>query len=61
LYTKDDTGPIGSVYFENCEASYNGKTENGSTTTDSDGNGFKLGGSGISVDHNKFNCKAFNK
>ncbi|EPR12073.1 dockerin type I domain-containing protein [Ruminiclostridium papyrosolvens] len=60
LYTKDDTGPIGSVYFENCEASYNGKTENGSSTTDSDGNGFKLGGSGISVNHKLVNCKAFN-
>lgn len=60
LYTKDDTGPIGSVYFENCEASYNGKTENGSSTTDSDGNGFKLGGSSISVNHKLVNCKAFN-
>ena len=60
LYTKDDTGPIGSVYFENCEASYNGRTEEGISTTDSDGNGFKLGGSKISVDHTLKNCKAFN-
>lgn len=60
LYTKDETGPIGSVYFENCEASYNGQTEAGVSTTDSDGNGFKLGGSKISVDHTLKNCKAFN-
>lgn len=60
LYTKDETGPIGSVYFENCEASYNGRTEDGVSTTDSDGNGFKLGGSKISVDHTLKNCKAFN-
>ena len=60
LYTKEETGPIGSVYFEDCEASNNGKTEDGSSTTDSDGNGFKLGGSKISVDHTLKNCKAFN-
>jgi pectate lyase len=60
LYTKSDTGPIGSIYFENCEASNNGKTEDGASTTDSDGNGFKLGGESISVDHTLVNCKAFN-
>lgn len=60
LYTKDDTGPIGSVYLEGCEASYNGKTESGQYTADSDGNGFKLGGSKISVDHKLVNCKAYN-
>lgn len=60
LYTKDETGPIGSVYFEDCEASYNGKTESGQYTEDSDGNGFKLGGSKISVDHKLVNCKAYN-
>lgn len=60
LYTKDETGPIGSVYFEDCEASYNGKTESGQYTADSDGNGFKLGGSKISVDHKLVNCKAYN-
>ncbi len=60
LYTKDETGPIGSVYFENCEASNNGRTEDGISTTDSDGNGFKLGGNKISVDHTLVSCKAFN-
>ncbi|HEX2927306.1 MAG TPA: dockerin type I domain-containing protein [Ruminiclostridium sp.] len=60
LYTKQETGPIGSIYFENCEASYNGKTEDGISTADSDGNGFKLGGEKISVDHTLVNCKAFN-
>lgn len=60
LYTKTETGPIGSVYFEDCEASNNGQTESGVSTTDSDGNGFKLGGDKISVDHTLVRCKAFN-
>ncbi|HEX3028095.1 MAG TPA: dockerin type I domain-containing protein [Clostridia bacterium] len=60
LYTKDETGPIGSLYFEDCEASYNGKTEDGVSTPDSDGNGFKLGGDKVSVDHTLVRCKAFN-
>lgn len=60
LYTKGETGPIGSVYFEGCEASNNGGTEDGTSTTDSDGNGFKLGGDKISVDHTLVNCKAYN-
>jgi pectate lyase len=59
LYTKTDTGEIGSVYFEDCEASNNGITEAGETTDDSDGNGFKLGGSGISVDHELVECRAY--
>jgi hypothetical protein len=59
LYTKTDTGEIGSVYFEDCEASNNGVTESGQFTEDSDGNGFKLGGSGIAVDHVLVGCKAY--
>jgi pectate lyase len=60
LYTKSATGKIGSVYFEDCEASHNGETESGQSTNDSDGNGFKLGGSKIAVDHKLVNCRAYN-
>lgn len=59
LYTKSDTGPIGVVTFENCEASYNGKFTNGSLTG-GDGNGFKLGDDTASVAHVLKNCKANN-
>ncbi len=51
LYTKDDTGPIGAVTIENCISYNNGNLSSGSTTTDSDGNGFKLGGEDIPVNH----------
>jgi pectate lyase len=60
LFTKEETGKIGSIYFEDCEASYNGKTESGQYTANSDGNGFKLGGSKISVDHTLVRCRAYN-
>lgn len=57
LYTKSDTGPIGVVTMENCEASYNGKFTNGSLTG-GDGNGFKLGDDTASVPHILKNCVA---
>lgn len=57
LYTKSDTGPIGVVTLENCEASYNGKFTNG-TLTGGDGNGYKLGDDTASVPHVLKNCKA---
>ena len=57
LYTKADTGPIGVVTMENCEASYNGKFTDGSLT-DGDGNGFKLGDDTASVPHVLKNCVA---
>lgn len=57
LYTKSDTGPIGVVTLENCEASYNGKFTNGSITG-GDGNGYKLGDDTASVPHVLKNCKA---
>ena len=59
LYTKSNTGAIGVVTMENCEASYNGKFTNGSTTG-GDGNGFKLGDDTASVAHILKNCKANN-
>jgi fibronectin type 3 domain-containing protein len=51
LFTKDDTGPIGAVTIENCVSYNNGTLSTGGTTTDSDGNGFKLGGEDIAVNH----------
>ncbi|HEY9431003.1 MAG TPA: right-handed parallel beta-helix repeat-containing protein [Blastocatellia bacterium] len=51
LFTKTDTGPISPVTIENCVSFSNGTLSTGGTTTDSDGNGFKLGGDGIAVNH----------
>jgi fibronectin type 3 domain-containing protein len=51
LFTKTDTGPISPVTIENCVSYNNGNLSTGGTTTDSDGNGFKLGGDGIAVNH----------
>jgi len=51
LFTKTDTGAISPVTIENCVSYNNGNLSTGGTTTDSDGNGFKLGGDGIAVNH----------
>lgn len=59
LYTKTDTGAIGPVTIRNSIAYKNGQTSNGTTTSESDGNGFKLGGEGISVNHVVQNSIAF--
>jgi uncharacterized repeat protein (TIGR02543 family) len=60
FYAKDDTGPIGAVTLENCVAYNNGALSNGGTSGNGDKNGFKLGGSGISVNHIVRRCVAFN-
>jgi hypothetical protein len=60
LYTKTETGPIGSVTFRNCVSFNNGMTTNGTYTANSDGNGFKLGGTNIAVAHSLENSIAFN-
>lgn len=59
LYTKTDTGPIGVVTIKNSIAYKNGQTSSGNTTSNSDGNGFKLGGEKISVNHIVQNSVAF--
>jgi pectate lyase len=59
LYTKSDTGAIGVVTMENCEATGNGKETNG-TATGGDGNGYKLGDDTASVPHVLKNCVANN-
>jgi len=51
LYAKSDTGPIGPVTIENCVAYNNGTLSGGGTSGNGDKNGFKLGGSGIAVNH----------
>jgi fibronectin type 3 domain-containing protein len=51
LFTKTDTGPISPVTIENCISFSNGATSSGGSTTNSDGNGFKLGGDDIPVNH----------
>ncbi len=60
FYAKDETGPIGAVTLENCVAYNNGALSNGGTSGNGDKNGFKLGGSGISVNHIVRRCVAFN-
>ena len=59
LYTKTDTGPIGVVTIRNSIAYKNGQTSDGNSTSNSDGNGFKLGGEKIVVNHIVQNSIAF--
>ncbi|MFD3536901.1 carbohydrate-binding protein [Streptomyces sp. NPDC058664] len=51
LYTKTDTGPIGTVTIEDSLAYDNGTLSDGSQAGAGDRNGFKLGGEDIKVDH----------
>ncbi len=59
LFAKEATGPIGVVTIQNCVAFRNGFTEDGRGYGDCDGNGFKLGGSGVGTGHIVKNCLAF--
>ncbi|MBR3771614.1 MAG: right-handed parallel beta-helix repeat-containing protein [Clostridium sp.] len=58
-YAKAATGPIGVLTIKNCIAFRNGATSTGVFTANSDGNGFKLGGSGVGTPHIVTNCIAF--
>lgn len=58
LFSKIESGPIGSVIIESCVAYNNGFLSNGSGN--GDGNGFKLGGDGIAVPHILKNSISFN-
>ncbi|MEU5085519.1 right-handed parallel beta-helix repeat-containing protein [Streptomyces sp. NPDC021356] len=51
LYTKKDTGPIGPVTVEDSLSYGNGTLSDGTQNKSGDRNGYKLGGSGIKVDH----------
>jgi hypothetical protein len=59
LYTKESTGAIGVVTLEDCESIGNGKFTDGSST-DGDGNGYKLGDDTASVAHILIDCVATN-
>lgn len=59
LFAKTETGPIGIVTIQNSVAFRNGFTEFGEGYGDCDGNGFKLGGSGVGSAHVVKNCLAF--
>ncbi|WP_258881788.1 right-handed parallel beta-helix repeat-containing protein [Paenibacillus sp. sptzw28] len=59
LFTKTETGPISPVTIKNSVAHHNGQTSSGVSTANSDGNGFKLGGSQIAVDHIVINSIAY--
>jgi hypothetical protein len=60
LFTKTDTGAIGTVLIEDCVSYNNGTLTNGTSSANGDKNGFKLGGSGVSVSHTIRRCIAFN-
>ena len=60
LYAKTDTGAIGPVLIENCIAYSNGTLTTGGTSGSGDKNGFKLGGSGVAVQHTIRRSLAFN-
>ncbi|MDQ0059192.1 cell division septation protein DedD [Paenibacillus harenae] len=60
LYAKTETGAIGEVTIRGSIAYNNGQTSDGTSTTNSDGNGFKLGGEKIAVNHTVENSIAFN-
>lgn len=51
LYTKTETGPIGTVIIDRCIAYANGTLTDGTTNDNGDRNGFKLGGSDMAVSH----------
>lgn len=58
-FTKTATGPIGSLVLRNCVAFRSGQTTENVFTENSDGNGFKMGGTNIAVEHTLINCIAF--
>jgi hypothetical protein len=58
LYSKLENGPISPVTVENCIAYDNGRLSDG-TNTKGDGNGFKMGGEGLAVQHVLRNSLAF--
>ncbi len=59
LFTKTDTGPIGSVTLDQCISYNNGVLSDGSSSGSGDKNGFKLGGEDIAVVHVVTRCIAF--
>ncbi|MBL3657062.1 pectate lyase family protein [Fulvivirga sediminis] len=60
LYAKPETGPIGIITLEGCIAHNNGILTGGGSSGGGDKNGFKLGGSGIKINHIVRRCIAYN-
>jgi hypothetical protein len=70
LFSKKETGAIGAVLLDQCIAYSNGrwllpgvadgKPYNAEDSTQSGGNGFKMGGEGLPVLHQAVDCLAFN-
>ena len=58
LFSKIESGPIGAVTIDSCIAYANGTLTNGEGN--GDGNGFKLGGDGIAVEHILKNSISYN-
>ncbi len=58
LYARANLGPIGKVTLQNCIAYANG-TPTDETKPKGDGNGFKLGGEGVQVQHIIENCLSY--
>ncbi len=59
LFTKPETGPIGTVVLDQCISYSNGTLTDGTTNANGDRNGFKLGGDKIAVAHVVTRCVAF--
>lgn len=59
LFSKTETGQIGGITIKNSVSFRNGYTTSGQYTKNSDGNGFKLGGSDMPGNHTISNCIAF--
>lgn len=59
MFAKAATGSIGAEVLRNCISFRNGQTAAGVYTENSDGNGFKLGGSGVGSGHLVQNCLSF--
>ena len=51
LFTKVETGAIGTVTIDQCVAHHNGSLTNGTASANGDRNGFKLGGSDMANRH----------
>jgi pectate lyase len=51
LYTKSETGAISPVTIDQCVAHHNGTLTDGTSSSNGDRNGFKLGGEKIAVAH----------